>query len=92
MQIFVKLANNQTVAININQGQALEQIQNEIERIQGELSGSMSLFCSGKSLLSENQLQSGSIVEQVCEVLGGAAGIPSGVDPAFYALSLKYYM
>ena len=57
MQIFVKLASNQTFAMSCVEGQAIEQIQNEIRKIQGENSSQLSLLCCGKTLLNETQLQ-----------------------------------
>ena len=63
MQIFVKLANSNTISISCSQDKIFEEINNQIQSVQGDCSAQFSLVSAGKALTCESQLQNGSVVE-----------------------------
>jgi hypothetical protein len=86
MQVTLRLSSGQIRLTNVASEETFSQLSQRIE-----LDSQMYSYISNGKVLAENDMiLPGMDISETVAILGGAGAIPSGVDPAFYALSLKY--
>ncbi len=86
MQVTIQLSSGQIRLANLTTEETFSQLSERLN-LNSEM---FSYISNGKLLNQSDIILPGSMISETVSVLGGAGAIPSGVDPAFYALSLKY--